>query len=189
MRKSKKRIIILIASILIAAAAGGGGYLAYHMKQSNTQSEDVLAVMEQMIPGLAAGSDSQTSSGMGRDPLAALSIEEMDIVGCLEIPSLNLRAPVCGKEFSAQYFATWVSGSPVSGKFRLIGGREDVFLRLPKAEPGALVVFTDIDGVRYEYEVTTQYHLKDWAEADNDLMLCYEVDDQTDFVLGCTAKL
>ena len=30
-----------------------------------------------------------------------------------------------------------------------------------------------------------QFHLKDWDEADQDLMLCYPTDDNTQFVLGC----
>ena len=50
---------------------------------------------------------------------------------------------------------------------------------------GDKVAFTDIDGVRYNYIVTTQFHLKDWDEADQDLMLCYKTDDNTQFVLGC----
>ena len=53
-------------------------------------------------------------------------------------------------------------------------------------KPGDKVAFTDIDGVRYEYEVTTQYHLKKWDQGENELQLCYETtDDDTYFVVGC----
>ena len=37
----------------------------------------------------------------------------------------------------------------------------------------------------YPMEALTQFHLKEWDEADNDLMLCYKTDDNTEFVLGC----
>ena len=67
-----------------------------------------------------------------------------------------------------------------------MGGSGDVFSRLSKGKPGERVIFTDMDGVRYEYTITTQFHLKDWAKADNDLMLCYKTDSDTKFVLGCT---
>ena len=80
------------------------------------------------------------------------------------------------------------SGSPAKGKFRIKGGRDDVFRKIEKAAPGDSVAFTDIDGVRYSYRVSTQFHLKDWDKADYDLMLCYESDEDTDFVLGCTAE-
>ena len=157
------------------------------MKQTGSQAEAVLKQMEVMIPGL--GQETETSGGVGQDPLASFSIEGIDIVGCLEIPSLDIMVPVTGKGLEQTSFVTWVSGSPVKGTFRLTGGREDVFRNLAKTKPGDRVVFTDIDGVRYEYEVTTQYHLKEWAEATNDLLLCTPSDDQTDFVVGCTSVL
>ena len=187
-RTRRKRRISVIVILVILAALAGAGYLAMHMQQSGQQSRKVMHALEDLIPGLTQ-EGAETSSGMGRDPLAALSIEGIDIVGCLQIPSLNLSVPVTGKELEQPFFATWVSGSPVQGAFRITGGREDTFRSLSKAKPGELVTFTDIDGVRYEYEVTTQYHLKDWAEADNDLLLCYPTDDQTDFVVGCTTRM
>ncbi len=182
-----KKKVRWILTIVIAALIVGGGYLFLQMQQSDQKAREVMKVMEDLIPGLTEES-SGTSSGVGRDPLAALSIEGIDIVGCLDIPKLNLRVPVTGKELEQPFFATWVSGSPVQGTFRITGGRDDTFRNLSKTKPGDSVTFTDVDGVRYEYEVTTQYHLKEWAEADNDLLLCYPTDDQTDFVVGCTVK-
>lgn len=184
-RSGKKRIIILVIVVLLLAALAFGGYQFFMGKKvSNTQSAQVMKELERLIPNL--GDSSEGFKGLGREPLAALSIDGIDIVGVLEIPSLDLEAPVTAKDNDIEFFTTWVSGSPVKGTFRIKGGRDDVFLKLAKAKPGDMVAFTDVDGVRYEYTVTTQYHLKDWAEADNDLLLCYHVDEQTDFVLGCT---
>ncbi len=182
MINKKTKIIIIICVIAAVVLAIGG--LLLHMRQAGAESRAVLADMEEIVPGL--GEESVYSSGMGRDPLVALEIRGIDIVGCIEIPSQNLRAPVTDKGNRQDYFATWVSGSPVKGRFRLIGNKTDVFRKLPKAAPGDTVLFTDIDGVRYEYSVTTQFHQKDWAKADYDLMLCYKTDSDTKFVLGCT---
>lgn len=180
------RTIRLTIVLLIAAGLLFGGYRIYRVKQASQQANEVLRTMYDMIPGL--GVDTGVSSGRGRDPLPALSINGVDIVGCIEIPSLDLMAPVTAHDYETDGFITMVSGSPVKGKFRLRGRREDVFSELADAQPGDKVVFTDIDGIRYTYNVVTQFHLKDWDEADNDLMLCYDTTEaQTQFVLGCTA--
>ena len=185
--KSKiPRIVGTIAVILIAVGLLRGGYLIREQKKSEKEAQEVIEAMKTLIPGL--GTEKESSGSMGRDPLAALSVNETDVVDCLEIPALDLTAPVLNKKNKKAFCVTWVSGSPVKGKFRLSGGRHDIYKNLAKANPGDKVLFTDIDGTRYVYEVTTQYHLKDWAKADNDLLLCYKVDDNTDFVLCCTLK-
>ncbi len=156
------------------------------VKYASQDANAVLDKMYDLIPGL--GVDTGVSTGRGRDPLPALSINDVDIVGCIEIPSLDIMVPVTAADYDRDGFITIVSGSPVKGKFRMKGNREDVFRDLTEAKPGDNVIFTDVDGVRYRYTVTTQFHLKNWDEADNDLMLCYDTDGQTQFVLGCTAS-
>ena len=190
-RSDKKRhikkglwIAAIVAVLLVAAGLMRGGYLVKQQRAVKGQAQEVLEAMTTLIPGL--GTETEGSGTMGRDPLASLSIHDNDIVGCLEIPSLDLTAPVLAKGSKKAYFVTWKSGSPVKGKLRLQGGHKDIFADLVKAKPGDKVIFTDIDGVRYVYDVTTQYHLKAWAKADNDLILSYTVDENTDFVLGCT---
>ena len=186
-QKKKRKGLQIAALAAIALAAAGliwGGYTVREQNKGKQQAQSVLDAMKELIPGLGTGTEG--SGQMGRDPLAALSVEGIDVVGCLEIPALDVTAPVMNKGTRGKYFVTWKSGSPVKGRFRLKGGRYDVFRKLAKANPGDKVFFTDIDGTRYAYEVTTQYHVKDWAKADNDLILCYTVDGDTDFVLGCT---
>ncbi len=185
-RRRGNKPVRLTVMLLIIAALAFGGYRIYQVRQASQQANEVLKVMYDMIPGL--GTDTGVSTGRGRDPLPALSISGIDIVGCIEIPALDLMAPVTAHDYETDGFITMVSGSPVKGKFRLTGRREDVFSKLSDANPGDKVIFTDIDGVRYTYDVVTQFHLKDWDEATNDLMLCYDTtDSQTQFVLGCTA--
>lgn len=180
----KKPLIRLILLLLIVAAAGYAGYRALQIKKAGHDADAVLDVMYDIIPGL--GVETGVSTGAGRDPMMTLSINEIDIVGCLEIPSIDLMAPVTVAGEETNGFVSYVSGSPVKGKLMLEGDRETTFMKLTKAQPGDLVAFTDIEGIRYNYRVTTQFNLKDWDEAENDLMVCYRADGQTRFVLGCT---
>ena len=182
-----KKIFILIIALAAAVVLIWAGCRFYMEKQADSRSREVLDKMETLIPGMTG--DEDFTSEAGRDPLAALSIDGIDIVGCLEIPSLSLKTPVTGKNTDERGFITWISGSPVKGKFRLSGSSRDVFRDLTDAKPGAEVLFTDVDGIKYRYKVTTQYHLKNWDKADNDLLLCYESDKNTDFVLGCMTDL
>lgn len=151
--------------------------------RGSAKAEAVMEVLSEIIPGL--DEENGISTGVGRDPLPAVSIEDVDIVGVLEIPALNIKAPVTSKDQSEEYFASWLDGSPVQGHFKVIGGRDDLFRKLSKLKPGDRVTFIDIDGVKYRYEVRTQYHLKRWDEGENELMLCYETDSDTYFVVGC----
>ena len=178
-----KRILKISILLLIIAAIGYGGYTYYQIQQSGKHASEVLNTMKNIIPNL--GVDTGVSKGLGRDPLPVISIDQIDIAGCIEVPSIDLMAPVTAEGYEEEGFATIDSGSPVKGNFKLTGGRDDVFRKLSKAKPGDLVAFTDVDGVRYNYRVLTQFHLKEWDEADQDLMLCYRTDEQTQFVLGC----
>lgn len=184
-KKSRKTPVIrLFLMLLILAAAGYAGYRILHIEKAGRNADAVLDVMYDLIPGL--GKETDISTGAGKDPMLTLSINDIDIVGCLEIPSIGLMVPVtvAGEEYEG--FLTFISGSPVKGKLMLEGDRTTTLSKLSEAQPGDKVVFTDIEGIRYSYRVLTQFNLKDWDKADQALMICYRVDEQTRFVLGCT---
>ncbi len=183
----KNKRLLAVCCILMALAVAAAGFFAVHKMHSGNEAQDVLAQMEAIVPGL--GQEDGYSSGEGRDPLTMIMINDMDIVGCLEIPSIDLRAPVLNQKEKRECFATWDSGSPAKGRFRISGNKQDVFRKLSKTAPKDRVIFTDLDGVRYEYEVTSQLNLKNWDEGQYDLMLCYDVDDRTQFVVGCMRSL
>lgn len=184
--RGNKRIVKLVILVVILAALGYAAFRVYGGMEGSRKADETMKTLGSIIPGL--GTESEGSVGMGRDPLAALSVDGMDIVGVLEIPALDIMAPVAGKGVSEEYFASWLDGSPVKGSFMLLAGRDDLFRKISRLKPGDRVIFTDIDGVRYSYSVTTQYHLKKWDEGDNDLQLCCESDSDTYFVVGCTAE-
>ena len=185
-RRGNKRIVKTIIILMILAALGYVGYRVYGGVEGSKKADETMKTLESIIPGLGAETDGPV--GMGRDPLASLTVNDLDIVGVIEIPAVDINAPVTAKGISEEFFATWLDGSPVKGNFQIIARRADLFRRISKLKPGDRVIFTDIEGVRYEYSVTTQYHLKKWDEGDNDLLLCCESDSDTYFVVGCTAQ-
>ena len=77
-------------------------------KQDNEESRAVIESMEELIPYF--GTDNEFSSGMGRDPLPVMTVNGVDIVGAIEIPALDLRAPVTDKGVKKKYFARWTGG-------------------------------------------------------------------------------
>ena len=179
-----KKLIKLIAALLVIAGLAYFGYSYYQINIGTKRADRIVETMKGVIPNL--GVDTGVSTGQGRDPLAQLEIDGLNIVGCIEVPSLDIMAPVLAEGQEERGFAVIESGSPVKGNFKLVGGRNDIFSKLKGAKPGDIVAFTDIDGVRYNYRVITQFHLKEWDEGDNDLMLCYRTDENTQFVLGCS---
>ena len=68
--KIAKRVLAL----LIVAALAFGGYTLLQIQRSMKHSNEVLEVMKTLVPNL--GVDTGISTGQGRDPLAALSIDE-----------------------------------------------------------------------------------------------------------------
>ena len=103
-RITKKSLWIaaIIAVLLVAVGLMRGGYLVKQQRAAKGQAQDVLDTMKTLIPGL--GTETEGSGTMGREPLASLSVHENDIVGCLEIPSLDLTAPVLSKGGKKAYF-------------------------------------------------------------------------------------
>ncbi len=176
------RVVKLVAVLVIVAAVTCFGYSFYETRMGTKRADRILETMKEVIPNL--GVDTGTTA-QGRDPLPQVEIDGLPVVGCIEVPSIEIMAPVITKGHSEEGFAAIESGSPVKGHLKLLGGKNDIFRKLENARPGDTVAFTDIDGVRYNYRVLTQFHLKEWDEADQDLMLCYQADDKTQFVLGC----
>ena len=121
----KSSIAKWIITLMVIALLGYGGYSFLQLETSMKHSEEVLNTMKSLIPNL--GVDTGVSTGVGRDPLAALSIDEIDIVGCIEVPSIDLMAPVTAAGYEEEGFASVVSGSPVKGNLRIIGGRNGDF--------------------------------------------------------------
>lgn len=193
-RSSKKGIIIAAVIILIMAVLAYMGYGAYGARESRIQAERVLLAMAEVVPGFESGGNAESPEAAGRTwdgGIKAITIEGHSIVGCLEVPALDIRVPVTSedeKEEGFVYYGNRSDSVSGAGGLKICGSRHGVFGNLSELEPGDAAFFIDIDGRRYEYRVVTQYHLKTWDEGGNDMMLCYSTDDKTEFIVGFSAE-
>ena len=181
--RSGKPLLIRIAVAIVLCALVAGCFYWYKDKEAARKADAAVAGIEEIVPGISDGSGSM--NGASSAELAAINIEGADVVGILRIPSLDIDAPVAAKDADEKYFAYIEEGSPVDRGFRIYGKQSGLFRSLAGLMPGDNVSFTDVYGTTYEYKVTTQYHLKNWDEGDNDLLLCYRTDSDTVFTVGC----
>ena len=180
----KSRFIKIAVLLLIVAVAGGVCLQSLHRAQAAKRADRVIEQMQEIVPGLGTETGIPAAGDAGTEPLPQITVDGVDIVGYLEVPALGITAPVTAGGAEAG-LAALDGGAPLSEQFRITGSRRDVFRRLAAANPGDKVAFTDINGVRYTYEVTTQFHLQEWDDADNDLLLFYRTGPHTCFVVGC----
>ena len=181
--RSGKPLLIRIAVAVVLCALVAGCFYWYKDKEAARKADAAVAGIEEIVPGISDGSGSM--NGASSAELAAINIEGADVVGILRIPSLDIDAPVAAKDADEKYFAYIEEGSPADRGFRIYGKQSGLFRSLARLMPGDNVSFTDVYGTTYEYKVTTQYHLKNWDEGDNDLLLCYRTDSDTVFTVGC----
>lgn len=170
--KGKLTTTLLVLGIILIVAAGGlfaSRVITGRMAESGAQK--VMDRMEEMIPQYEAGDAAAT--GRGLDPLPVIEIDGTGFVGYLEIPSLDQKLPVATEEYEGKRFAFVESGSPVRGNFR-IGGMDvhGVFGDLDRIKPSESIVFVDVDGIRYEYNVTGLGSIRVRDKQDHDLILC-----------------
>ena len=176
-------LLIRIAVAVVLCALVAGCFYWSKDKEAARKADAAVAGIEEIVPGISDGSGSM--NGASSAELAAINIEGADVVGILRIPSLDIDAPVAAKDADEKYFAYIEEGSPADRGFRIYGKQSGLFRSLAGLMPGDNVSFTDVYGTTYEYKVTTQYHLKNWDEGDNDLLLCYRTDSDTVFTVGC----
>ena len=96
--------IRIIAGLILLALLVFAGWRVYSGLSGSGKADRVMKKLYEIVPDLDI--DTGESKGAGSDPLAAISIEGVDIVGVIEIPSLDIIAPVTGKNFSEEYFAS-----------------------------------------------------------------------------------
>ncbi len=166
------KICMGLGLLLIAAALCLAGYSQWMEVQAAKNAQDALTSLEILIPseGFHADEDAsgQESGEIGAEAGEAVTevteesgmtvamIDGMDYIGIVEIPSLSLRLPVlsswseeklkvapCRYEGAVDTRDLIISGHSYKQHFRYI--RNLVI--------GDAVIFTDMDGNRYEYKV------------------------------------
>ncbi len=99
-----------------------------------------------------------SAAGLGARPLSVVSIDGIDCVGILEIPSVKMVVAVASSKEAPEYMAYIAKVDARSGDVSIAGENRDSLLgRLPEVSEGDQVLFTDIYGDTKTYLVNAVY--------------------------------
>jgi sortase (surface protein transpeptidase) len=95
-----------------------------------------------------------------------ISIDGVDCVGILQIPSLDLEVAVAAPYVSLDYMAHIKQADSDNGSFSIVSENRDFLLgRLPDVSEGDEVIFTDARGSRYAFKVDAVYTGQDISKS------------------------
>ena len=101
---------------------------------------------------------SASAAGLGARPLSVVSIDGIDCVGILEIPSVKMLVAVASSKEAPEYMAYIAKVDARNGNVSIAGENRDSLLgRLPEVSEGDQVLLTDIYGDTKTYLVNAVY--------------------------------
>lgn len=107
----------------------------------------------------AAGSGSGTTVSSGDSPyLETVNLSGYEVTGILQIPDLNRSWPIIasGDAAATAKIPSIYGGNPASGNLVITDSADNrQFSRLKDLPDGSKVVFTDISGREYRYQIAT----------------------------------
>ncbi|MGN1414770.1 MAG: sortase [Anaerovoracaceae bacterium] len=165
-RKKRSSILIFTGLLLIAAALLLTGFNLYDEHRAERSVDHVLDQMKpQETPVLREGEIPDYILNPGMD-MPVETIDGMDYIGTLEIPSLNLVLPVLSEWNypNLRVAPCRYTGSAYSGNLILAAHNyPSHFGNLKHLQEGENVWFTDVDGNRFTYQVVVRETLEPTA--------------------------
>lgn len=167
--------------LLLAAALGVAGYTLIGEYQAEKNADEALVQVEQLMaeetfpePSLEVGkpeavqptaeeirqeeeTESETQEQPG-DGMTVRMIDQVDYIGIVEIPALSLKLPVINDwdDAKLKIAPCRYVGSAYDGNMIISGHSYKKHFRYIRNLPvGASVIFTDFEGTRFVYEVTS----------------------------------
>lgn len=167
-RKQKGRFLIRLGLLLIAAALCFIIYNLYEEHRAREQSGQALDALQEYIPGSDQNDDTSMPDYMLNPDMEmpTQTIDGIDYIGVLEIPSLNLELPVISQWSypNLRIAPCRYSGSAYSGGLVIAAHNYDShFGRLKTLQTDDEVIFTDIDGNTFTYKVAVMEILEPLA--------------------------
>lgn len=167
-RKQKGRFLIRLGLLLIAAALCFIIYNLYEEHHAREQSGQALDALQEYIPGSDQNDDTSMPDYMLNPDMEmpTQTIDGIDYIGVLEIPSLNLELPVISQWSypNLRIAPCRYSGSAYSGGLVIAAHNYDShFGRLKTLQTDDEVIFTDIDGNTFTYKVAVMEILEPLA--------------------------
>ncbi len=169
MKKKKGKFLILMGLLLNAAALSLTAYNLYDASRAERVARQTLDHLEALIPTQAPTEPSQMPTVPEEfevpdyilNPemeMPEVEIDGITYIGTLRIPALDLNLPVISQcSYPKLKFAPCrYVGSAYLDNLVIAGHNYDCFFgSLKKLSPGDTVLFTDLDGNVFQYEVVT----------------------------------
>lgn len=155
MKKTKKKgsIFIWIGIVLILAAACWAGYNYFEDWYAGKQSDEILASLDGMLDGTDGNDLYKDYPDM---EMPSEQVGETFYCGVLSFPGHGVELPVTSQydESYLNFALTRWKGSAYKGNM-IIAGHNTIshFRVLYNLQPGDQVIFTDMDGNQFIYEM------------------------------------
>ena len=145
MRQKIGRVCMVLGALLILAAAALLAYNKWDASRADKASQEVLGELEQTLnAAIEEKAKSDTVALQPElDPTQEMTVTELngwDYIGYLSIPSIGLELPVMSQ---------WSYAG-----LKIAPGYAKHFSPIKWLTEGAQVYFTDMDGMRWTYEVS-----------------------------------
>lgn len=164
MSKKLSNLLLILGALLIVGAAGLFGWNLLEDQRAGKASEEHLAALVSQIgPQESAEAVELPETTEEADKtMKEVTVDGIAYIGYLSIPSLKLELPLIS-EWSYDKLQTApcrYTGTISGGDLVLMGHNYDKhFGKISKLAPGDQVIFTDVEGQTYTYQVAKQEKL------------------------------
>lgn len=151
-RFSIQKICIIAGSFLLVLAIVTLALWRWNMRTSEKQMLYYVSTLQELLP------EPQNAIPEERrdNEMAVLSVDGMDFVGIVELPRYNSTLPVCAQWGKVSKYPCRFGGSIYDGTMQIGAttqkGQYDFYRALSL---GDTVLYTDVEGNRYTYKVTS----------------------------------
>ena len=167
--KNKKRNVNIIGILLIIAGAAlvaAAAFIFMHYHTSHKKMSEVRAAVTEKMEDILSEREAGIIDKEDERDMPVIEIDGNDYIGILEIDELDIKLSVGAVwEGADTYRPARYSGNIYNGTL-VIGGTDDndCFGFAGSLETGERVVFTDVTGTSFEFNVTKITHADDINE-------------------------
>ena len=154
---SIQKICILVGSCLLVAAIVILALWRWNIISSEKQVQYYASTLQALIPN----SQNSVLEERRDNTMSVLSVDGTDFVGLVEFPRYESALPVCADWGNTSKFPCRFSGSIYDGTMQIGAttqkGQYDFYHEL---SVGDTVIYTDAEGNRYTFTITSLYYKK-----------------------------
>lgn len=146
-----QKICVIVGMIMLVSAMAGLIYWQWNITHSEKQARDYVQTLQALMP---KPQDAVVEERRD-NAMSALSVDGLDFVGIVEFPGYDSTLPVCGDWGNVTRYPCRFSGSIYDGSLQLgATTQKGQYSFYREISLGDTVLFTDVEGNRYTFQVT-----------------------------------